>query len=65
MISCAMVRIGKLLLSSGDIVDNLAFLSAASDNPEKVTAVCIEKHADARGCMVVIAVNKNSLSVVE
>lgn len=48
-----------------DIVDNLAFLSAASDNPEEVTAICIEEYANACGCTVRIAVNKGSLSTVE
>jgi hypothetical protein len=48
-----------------DIVDNLAFLSTASDNPEKVTAICIEEHTNTHRCIVRIVVNKGSLSVVE
>jgi 4-hydroxy-3-methylbut-2-en-1-yl diphosphate synthase IspG/GcpE len=48
-----------------NIVNNLAFLSTASDNPEKVTAICIEKHANAYGYTVRIAVNKGSLNFVE
>ena len=48
-----------------DLVDNLAFISAVSDDPEKVTAVCIEEHRDHRGMTVVLAVNKGNLSSVK
>lgn len=44
-----------------DIVDNLAFISAISDDPTKVTAVCIEEHLDYLGMTVVLAINKGNL----
>lgn len=48
-----------------DIVDNLAFISAISDDHEKVTATCIEEHADHQGMTVMLAVNEGDLDTVQ
>lgn len=48
-----------------DIVDNLAFISAISDDHEKVTATCIEEQADHQGMTVILAVNEGDLDVVQ
>jgi hypothetical protein len=46
-----------------DIVETLAFVSGISDDPEKVTAVCIQEDIDHQGLTVVLAVNKGDFEV--
>ena len=48
-----------------DLVDNLAFLSADTDDSEKVTALCVEENPDTVGLTIVLAVNKGSLAHVK
>ncbi|KAL2358896.1 hypothetical protein BJ546DRAFT_31588 [Cryomyces antarcticus] len=40
-----------------ELVDNLAFLSAHSDDAEKVTAVCVEEQVDGNGLTIRVASN--------
>lgn len=47
-----------------DLVDNLAFLSASSDHPGKVMAVCVEEHQDAEGLTIRMAANTGDLQPV-
>ncbi|OCT49038.1 hypothetical protein CLCR_04631 [Cladophialophora carrionii] len=50
------------LANERDIVDNLAFLSATSNEPEKVTAMCLEEGPGSDSCTIRIAMNSNKLS---
>ena len=45
-----------------DIVDNLAFLSATSDDAENVTAVCFDEGFQSESCTIRIAMNSGKLS---
>ena len=45
-----------------DLVDNLAFLSASSDRPEEVTAVCVEELDDREGLIIRVARNTGDIS---
>lgn len=47
-----------------EIASNLAFLSAISDDNQKVMAVCIEEHPDGEGSTIRIASNSGDLSEV-
>ena len=44
-----------------DIVDNLSFLSATSDDPEKVTALSLEEDVRSGSCTIRIAMNSHKL----
>jgi len=44
-----------------DLADHLAFLSASTHNPYRVTAVCIEEDTNGEGLTVRMAVNKGNL----
>ncbi|KAL9126958.1 MAG: hypothetical protein Q9217_004081 [Psora testacea] len=48
-----------------DLVDNLAFLSASSDDPLKVTAVCVEEHQGMEGLTVRMASNVGDIQPVK
>jgi hypothetical protein len=48
-----------------DIVEAIAFISATSDDPDKVTAVCIEQHLDPIGMTVIMAANTGNLESVK
>jgi hypothetical protein len=48
-----------------DLVDNLAFLSASSDDPRKVMAVCVEEHQDTQGLTIRMASNAGDLQPVK
>lgn len=48
-----------------DLVDNLALLSADTDDPDKVRAVCVEEHLNPVGLTVVLAVNKGTMAHVK
>ena len=45
------------LLDERDVVDSLAFLSATSGEPEKVTAICLEECLQPESCIILIAMN--------
>lgn len=47
-----------------DLVEALAFLSATSEDPKKVTAVCIEEDLEHEACIIRLASNKGSLADV-
>ena len=47
-----------------ELVDNLAFLSATTDNPNKVMAICIEEDHDLHGMTIRLAANTGDLSKV-
>ncbi|TVY14781.1 hypothetical protein LARI1_G007475 [Lachnellula arida] len=47
-----------------EIASNLAFLSATSDNNQKVMAVCVEEHTTGEGITIRIASNSGDLSEV-
>jgi hypothetical protein len=47
-----------------EIASNLAFLSAISDNNQKVMAVCVEEHLNGEGTTIRIASNSGDLSEV-
>lgn len=47
-----------------DLVEALAFLSATSEDPERVTAVCIEEDLEHEACIIRLASNKGSLADV-
>ena len=44
-----------------DIVDSLTFLSATSDDPEKVIAICLEEGPQSDSCIIRIAMNCHKL----
>ena len=48
-----------------DLVDNLAFLSAWSDDPRKVMAVCVEENPDREGLTIRLASNAGKLDTVK
>ena len=48
-----------------DLVDNLAFLSASSDDPGKVMAVCVEENQGTEGLTIRMATNTGDLEGVE
>lgn len=48
-----------------DLVDSLAFLSAWSDDPEKVMAVCVEENQDSEGLTIRMASNRGNLEPVK
>ncbi|KAK5454920.1 hypothetical protein LTR46_011497 [Exophiala xenobiotica] len=43
-----------------DIVDNLAFLSATTDDPERVTAICLDESSQPESCTIRIAMNSGT-----
>ena len=45
-----------------DLVDNLAFISASSDDSKKVVAVCIEEHSNGQGSSIRVAINDGDIS---
>jgi hypothetical protein len=47
-----------------EIASNLAFLSATSDDSQKVMAACVEEHPDGKGITIRIASNSEDLSEV-
>ena len=47
-----------------EIVDNLAFLSATTNDPKRVMAVCLEEARDRGGCMIRLSSNTGSLDEV-
>lgn len=47
-----------------DIASNLAFLSATSDDNQKVMAVCVEEQLNGEGIIIRIASNSGDLSEV-
>ena len=49
------------LKQESDLVDDLAFISATSEEPEHVIAVCIEEHRDSKGLTIRLARNKGDL----
>lgn len=48
-----------------DLVDSLAFLSAWSDDPEKVMPVCMEENQDSEGLTIRMASNRGNLVPVK
>ena len=50
------------LAAERDIVNNLAFLSATSDDPEKVTAICLDEGFESESCTIRMAMNSGKLS---
>lgn len=48
-----------------DLVDNLAFLSASTDDPRKVMAVCVEEDQGTEGLTIRMATNKGDLERVK
>ena len=44
-----------------DLVDDLAFIVARSEEPEHVIAVCVEEHESATGMTIRLAVNRGNL----
>jgi hypothetical protein len=47
-----------------EIASNLAFLSAISDDNQKVMAVCVEEHPNGEGTTIRLASNSGDLSEV-
>lgn len=47
-----------------DLVDNLAFLSASTDDPRKVMAVCVEERSGTEGLTIRMATNAGDLERV-
>ena len=47
-----------------EVVDNLAFLSATTNDSTRVTAVCLEESADHRSCIIRLASNTGNLDEV-
>ncbi len=47
------------------LVETFAFLAAASDDPRKVAALCIEESLDQRGLTINLAANHGDLSRVK
>ncbi len=47
-----------------EITSNLAFLSATSDDNQKVMAVCVEQQSDGEGIIIRIASNSGDISEV-
>jgi hypothetical protein len=47
-----------------EITSKLAFLSATSDDNEKVMAVCVEEHTNKEGITIRVASNRGDLSKV-
>ncbi|KAI9855733.1 MAG: hypothetical protein M1824_005893 [Vezdaea acicularis] len=45
-----------------DLVDNLAFISASSDDAIRVVAVCIEERSDGEGSSIRVAINAGNIS---
>ncbi len=48
-----------------EIAGNLAFLSATTDDRERVMAVCIEEFADGTGLIIRVASNTGNLSEIK
>ena len=44
-----------------DLVDNLAFLSASTYDPHRVTAVCVEEDPSGKSLTIRMAVNRGNL----
>ena len=47
------------------LVETLAFLASASDDPRKVAALCIEEDPNQRGLTITLAANHGDLSLIE
>jgi hypothetical protein len=58
---------GRLLpaVREKQLVETLAFLASASDNPRKVASLCIEENPDQRGLTIKLAANHGDLSSVK
>lgn len=48
-----------------DLVDHLAFLSAFSDDPLRVMAVCLEERPNSEGLIIRVAMNTGDLESVK
>ena len=46
----------------GQLVDELAFIMATSEDPSNVIAVCVEEHHGSKGMTIRLAMNKGDLT---
>src|SRR5436190_11949796 len=58
---------GRLLtlVKEKQLVETFAFLASSSDDPRKVTSLCIEENPDQRGLTINLAANRGDLSHVK